>query len=133
MRESSSTALSPGILPFVIPDPAPPASNVVCSTRTTRKGKSVGSVIHSAQMVPVLVALTDLATQTDLVREEIESSIKDGKEWTKDQREACKREDDRWNEEKKALEGQGTDTERNQTVKFQAASSEALVRLHFPR
>jgi hypothetical protein len=69
-------------------------------------------------MVPVLVALTNLATQTDLVREDIETSIKDGKEWTKDQREACRREDERWNEEKKALEGRGTDTERNQKVKL---------------
>jgi hypothetical protein len=121
MRDSLSATSSPGTLPLVIPNPSPPASNVVCSTRITRKGSvhnSVGSIVHSAQMVPVLVALTNLATQTDLVREDIETSIKDGKEWTKDQREACRREDERWNEEKKALEGRGTDTERNQKVKL---------------
>jgi hypothetical protein len=67
-------------------------------------------------MVPVLVALTETAMRTDIVRENIETAVKDGKEWLKEVREECKRENERWDAERKALGGDEKTNESDQKV-----------------
>lgn len=47
-------------------------------------------------MVPVLVALTEVALQTDVVRAEIEEGVKEGKDKIREGRDGVKLEHDRW-------------------------------------
>ena len=54
-------------------------------------------------MLPVLVALTDLAGQTKGIRESLEAAAKEVKELISEEREAQKRENDRFDSDKQAL------------------------------
>lgn len=61
-------------------------------------------VANSAQMVPVLNAFIEAAFDTDLVREELEKGVREGKEITREVRECIKKENDRWDIERKRME-----------------------------
>jgi hypothetical protein len=119
--DTSSSSDSEMILTF--PDPLPPPASVaVYNTRNTRSSKVTGNagtpvyVVNSAQMVPVLVALTDAALETEDVREEIESGVKDGREKVREARECGKKENERWEKEKKDTEGAMKDKEKEKEV-----------------
>ncbi|KAG6813387.1 hypothetical protein H0H92_011653 [Tricholoma furcatifolium] len=95
------------------PDPLPPpASGTVYNTRTTRsEGSSNGgqpSIIigHSAQFIPVMEALVEAAFNTPIVREELDNGFSKAKEMTRDVQKAIKEENERWDEERKTLETQ---------------------------
>ena len=129
MRDSLSgspiTKSSPasGNLPLTFPDPSPlPA---MLNIRVTRNQTSAGLIAYSTQMIPVLVALTNLAVQTDLVRENIETALKEERDWVKDERDKHKREVDRWEEEKKVLKGSGNKTNVESEKAVCLLSSEA--------
>lgn len=55
-------------------------------------------------MVPVINALIEDVLLTGAVREEIEAGVREGKEAVKDQREAVKREAERWEQVRKTME-----------------------------
>jgi hypothetical protein len=101
------------------PDPLPPPkSTMVYNTRNTRSSKFTSGVetsvyvVNSAQMVPVLVALTDAALETECVREEIERGVRDGKEKMREVRENGKTKNERWEKEKKNMQGPVKDKEK---------------------
>lgn len=53
-------------------------------------------IAYSSQMVPVLVALTEAAMETVVVKAEIEEGVKEGKDKTREGREGLKLEQERW-------------------------------------
>ena len=85
-----------------LPDPLPAPSSVPYhNTRTTRNANaSAVLVAQSSQMVPVLLALTEAALKTEVVRIEIEEGVKEGKDKAREGKEAIKLENERWEKEK---------------------------------
>jgi hypothetical protein len=99
LAKSSDLPRNPGLLTF--PDPLSPPTGLPVTKRTTRSrkiNKVPETVVVSSQMIPVLVALVEVAMQTDLVREDLEAAIKDGKERIKETRDDCR------DQERKAIE-----------------------------
>jgi hypothetical protein len=95
---------------LTFPNPLPPSTSAGShNTRTTRSGTSAipGYVSTSSQMIPVLAALIDEAIQTDVVREDIDTAAKDGRDWVREVRDECKAENERWEAERKVLEEAG--------------------------
>jgi hypothetical protein len=62
-------------------------------------------------MVPVLLALIDATLGTENVREELEVGFRDGREKTREARECGRKENERWELEKKDIEGAPKDKE----------------------
>ncbi|KAG6850971.1 hypothetical protein H0H93_005840 [Arthromyces matolae] len=96
---------------FSFPDPLPlPASATVYNTRTMRSSKELNSgkpllvIGHTAQMIPVVEALIEVALRTPTVREELEHGFTKAKELTRDVQKAVKEENERWDAERKSLE-----------------------------
>ena len=92
---------------MTFPDPLPPpASAIVHQTRSMRSansGQRSVNIICSGQMVPVVVALINFALTTDLIREEIETGLKEAKEFSQKSKEAIKLENERWTNSRKTL------------------------------
>jgi hypothetical protein len=94
---------------YSLPDPLPPPA--WATVRTTRSVNIAGEgivVAASAQLVPVVAALIDLAMSTDVIRDEISESIKETAEKVKDAKETRKKEETRWEAIPKG-NGQGKD------------------------
>ena len=93
---------------LTFPDPLPPpASAIVHQTRSMRNaGNALRStnIVCSGQMVPVLMALIDLALATDVIRGEIETGLKEVKELSRKSKEAIRLENERWIKSRKVLE-----------------------------
>jgi hypothetical protein len=104
--DTSSTSSSELESVLSFPDPLPPpTSAVIHNTRNMRNsGTTSIQVSNSAQMVPVLNALVEAAFNTDLVREELENGVKEGKEITREVRDRMKKENDEWDMERKRIE-----------------------------
>jgi hypothetical protein len=68
-------------------------------------------------MLPVLVTLTNLAGQTKGIRESLEAAAKESKELISEEREAQKRENDRFDSDKKALVSSPACTEEERAGK----------------
>ena len=85
-----------------LPDPlAAPSSVTYHNTRTTRTANANAVLVaQSSQMVPVLVALTEAALETEVVRAEIDEGVKEGKDKVREGREGIKIENERWEKEK---------------------------------
>lgn len=90
------------VLTFPNPLP-PPASANIRATRSIA-GTSTISVCHTAQMIPVILSLINLALETAAARKEMEQGIKDSKDAARDAREAAKRENDQWEQARKPAE-----------------------------
>lgn len=90
------------------PDPLPaPSCTTTRSTRSMRASLGSANTIHvatSAQLVPIIDYFVELAITCKNVHTEIEEGVKEGKETTKQGREALRKENERWDAEKKALE-----------------------------
>ncbi|KAF5351686.1 hypothetical protein D9756_007699 [Leucocoprinus leucothites] len=96
-------------LPFIFafPDPLPPpTTHDIRAIRSTRHNEANDGlhIAYSAQMVPVITSLIEDALLTSAVREEIENGVREGKETVKEQREAVKREAERWEQVRKGME-----------------------------
>ena len=106
------------------PDPyGPPASFTSRITRSGFAQKCPVSIAHSGQMLPVLVALTNLAGQTRRIRELLETAVKEAKEVNSEEREAHKKESERFDSDKKSLLSlENTDKERAAKVSLGASS-----------
>ncbi|KAG5647052.1 hypothetical protein DXG03_001422 [Asterophora parasitica] len=93
---------------LAFPEPLPlPASYTVRVTRSTRGASGSGPVItiaNSAQMIPVIAALVEAASETPTVREELEDGLKEAKEAARKVKECLKAENERWDAERKELE-----------------------------
>ena len=101
---SASPATAAASLRLSFPDPyGPPASFTPRITRSGSSQESPISIAHSGQLLPVLVTLTNLAGQTTRIRELLESAVRETKEVNSEEREAQKRENERFDSDKKAL------------------------------
>jgi hypothetical protein len=102
---------------LTFPDPLPPpASATVHRTRSMRNaGNALRSIniVCSGQMVPVLMALIDLALATDVIRGEIETGLKEAKELSRKSKEAIRLENERWIKSRKVLETKTLEKEKN--------------------
>ncbi|CAL1707212.1 unnamed protein product [Somion occarium] len=89
---------------FDLPDPLPPPpSTVYHNTRSGIQGKGVETTVYvacSAQLVPVLVELVDLAIQSPIIREEIDSGVAEEKDLVRDAKDAISKENALWKEVK---------------------------------
>src|SRR5262249_45312498 len=88
---------------------SPPSSldvRTIRSTRTNANNDGYGiHIAYSAQMVPVVQALIEDVLMTTAVREELEEGMREGmKETIKEQKEAVKREAERWDVVRKSME-----------------------------
>ncbi|EKM74655.1 hypothetical protein AGABI1DRAFT_80849 [Agaricus bisporus var. burnettii JB137-S8] len=95
---------------FTFPDPlSPPSSLDIRTIRSTRTNATTDNygihIAYSAQMVPVVEALMEDVLMTTAVREELEEGVREGmKETIKEQKEAVKRETERWDVVRKSME-----------------------------
>ncbi|KAG6866769.1 hypothetical protein C0991_011428 [Blastosporella zonata] len=93
------------------PDPLPPpASATIYNTRRTRSDVNGGrpnvSIVHSAQMIPVVEALIQAALETSVVRDEMDDGVREGKEMVRKVQKAIREENERWDVERKLLEAE---------------------------
>jgi len=98
-------------VPLTFPDPLPPPPSFVQSMRSLRNvrpveaSEGIVNVVHTAQMIPVLISLIDSVLETANVRAEIDQGIKDARDIARDAKEAIKIENERWDKERKDGEG----------------------------
>lgn len=88
---------------FDYPDPSPPPVNY--SARSTRSVSTDAlPVIHTAQMIPVIIGLIETVLESHAVRTELEEGTKEGKEKFRESRECIKSANESWDLLKKSLE-----------------------------
>lgn len=80
-------------------------------------------------MIPVILGLIDAALQTETIRTEIDVGVKDGKEKTRESREAVKKENERWEIERKELEAGAKEFEVSHDISQFGYMLTFLVRL----
>ena len=74
------------------------------SLRNVRPVKeNIVNVVHTAQMIPVLISLIHSVLETANIREEIDQGIRDARDIARDAKEAIKNENERWEKEKERL------------------------------
>ena len=98
-------------VPLTFPDPLPAPQFAMQNTRNLRNVRTVEdvSVVHTAQMIPVLISLIHSILETASIREEIDQGIRDARDIARDAKEAIKIENERW-EEVKEEEQKDTDS-----------------------
>jgi len=98
-----------------IPNPLPPpTSSAMHNTRNMRSTRDSNraaytQIVQSAQMIPVVEALIKNAIHTDAIREELDDGVKNGKDLTKRVKEYCRKENEKWEAERKALKASQKD------------------------
>ncbi|KAH7921406.1 hypothetical protein BV22DRAFT_1122186 [Leucogyrophana mollusca] len=101
LSSSSSTSSASPEPPsgLIFPDPLPPPSSA--PVIRTRSGISAGlTVVRTAQLVPVIAALVDAAVESEDVRTELDTGVREAKEQAKEAREASRVENERYEKEK---------------------------------
>lgn len=86
----------------IFPDPLPPPQYT--KIRTTRSGASNGTgvnVTSTAQLVPVILPLTEMVLNAQAIRDEFEEGVKEAKERIKEERERTKVIREQWEGMKK--------------------------------
>ena len=97
-------------VPLTFPDPSPApiyfAQNMrnLRNIRPVEASGNIVNVVHTAQMIPVLISLIHSVLETANVREEIDQGIKDARGIARDAKEAIKNENERWDKERKDME-----------------------------
>jgi hypothetical protein len=99
---STSGTQSSVWVPLTFPDPLPAPLSAMQNTRSLRNVRTVEdiNVVHTAQMIPVLISLIHLVLETANIREEIDQGIRDARDIARDAKEAIKIENERWEKEK---------------------------------
>jgi hypothetical protein len=69
--------------------------------------ENIVNVVHTAQMIPVLISLIHSVLETANIREEIDQGIKDARDIARDAKEAIKIENERWEKEKERKDVDG--------------------------
>jgi hypothetical protein len=96
--DGSDSDESETIATFPDPLPLPTAYN-------SRRTRSAGAqIIETAQMIPVITGLIDAVVESTVIRAEIDKGIKDGKEVTREVRDAIRNANDGWEKARKEAE-----------------------------
>jgi hypothetical protein len=105
---STSGAQPLAWVPLTFPDPLPAPLSAIQNLRSTRSVKeNTVNVVHTAQMIPVLISLIHSVFETASIREEIDQGIRDARDIARDAREATKIENERWEKEKERKDMDG--------------------------
>ena len=101
-------------VPLTFPDPLPAPASAMQNMRSMRNVRTVEdvNVVHTAQMIPVLISLIHSVLETANIREEIDQGIRDAKDIARDAREAIKIGNERWEKEKEEKEKEETEKEQ---------------------
>ncbi|KAJ3811480.1 hypothetical protein F5876DRAFT_64749 [Lentinula aff. lateritia] len=79
------------------PDPLPAPENHEHNVRSTRSAAAdVSLVVHSAQMIPVIVGLINAVMECHAIRVELDNGTKEGRERFRESREVIKLENESW-------------------------------------
>ena len=97
------------------------------NVRPVEASEDIVKVVHTAQMIPVLISLIDSVLETANVREEIDQGIKDARDIARDAKEAIKIENERWDKERKDREGVLKSKADKNEVTFLSCISQQLV------
>jgi len=108
----STSGTPPSVwVPLTFPDPLPAPQSAMQNMRNLRNVRTVENVnvVHTAQMIPVLISLIHSVLETAKIREEIDQGIRDARDIARDAKEAIKIENERWEkvkeEEQKDMDG----------------------------
>ena len=113
--DTSTSGAQPMVwVPLTFPDPLPAPQSAVQNMRSLRNVRPVEennvNVVHTAQMIPVLISLIHSVLETANIREEIDQGIKDARDIARDARDAIKIENERWEKEKGRKDMDGVST-----------------------
>ncbi|KAF9527302.1 hypothetical protein CPB83DRAFT_856322 [Crepidotus variabilis] len=122
-----TTSESSSCLTFPNPSPPPPNAAPARSLRNVKTSDDALHVAQSSQMIPVLLALINLALHTSSIRDEIDQGLKDNKDVTKDAKEATRLENERWEEVKKTMESP-PDAKQKNTAKDKERVAENKIK-----
>jgi hypothetical protein len=101
--DASTSGVQPSVwVPLTFPDPLPAPQSAMQNMRSLRHVQTVEdvNVVHTAQMIPVLISLIHSVLETANIREEIDQGIRDARDIARDAKEAIKIENERWEKEK---------------------------------
>ncbi|KAF9010643.1 hypothetical protein BDQ17DRAFT_1322452 [Cyathus striatus] len=138
---TSSSSSSKFELELSFPDPLPPpVVTMAYNTRHKQNGQEgVLHVTHTAQLIPIITSLIKSVTDTEVIRDEIERGVKEGKDAVRDAREGMKKENDRWELVRKTLEDASKDRSvapinklKRETHKLQLLNFENALKVLMP-
>ncbi|KAF8813926.1 hypothetical protein BYT27DRAFT_7084104 [Phlegmacium glaucopus] len=116
---ASTSHAEPSVwVPLTFPDPSPAPLSATQHVRSLRNVRSVTSsgdivnVVHTAQMIPVIISLIHLVLETAIVREEIDQGIRNARDVARDAKEATRIENERWDKERKNMEDISKDKDK---------------------
>ncbi|PPQ63665.1 hypothetical protein CVT24_004550 [Panaeolus cyanescens] len=96
------------VIKLDFPDPLPTPVMLLSNGRNLRSVQNqpdnTTNIIHTTQLIPVVIYLMQASLETPLVREEIELGVKDAKDSVRDSKEAARLEQERWDVERKAMD-----------------------------
>lgn len=79
------------------PDPLPAPANHEHNVRSTRFAVAdISLVVHSAQMIPVILGLIDAVMECHAIRVELDNGTKEGRKRFRESREVIKLENESW-------------------------------------
>lgn len=80
------------------PDPLPAPANHEHNVQSTRSAAAadISLVVHSAQMIPVILGLMDAVMECYAIRVELDNGTKEGRERLRESREVIKLENELW-------------------------------------
>lgn len=116
--DASTSGAQPSVwVPLTFPDPLPAPQSAMQNMRSLRNVRTVedADVVHTAQMIPVLISLIHSVLETANIREEIDQGIKDARDIARDAKEAIKIENERWGKEKEEKEQKEKEKEQKDT------------------
>ena len=89
-------------VPLTFPDPLLAPQSAMQNMRSLRNVRTVEDVniVHTAQMIPVIISLIQSVLETANIREEIDQGIREARDIARDAKEAIKIENERWEKEK---------------------------------
>ncbi|KAJ4476905.1 hypothetical protein C8J55DRAFT_516079 [Lentinula edodes] len=94
------------------PDPLPAPANHEHNVRSTRfAAADISLVVHSAQMIPVILGLIDAVMECHAIRVELDSGTKEGRERFRESRELIKLENVSWKSLEESREPDATPSE----------------------
>jgi len=116
-NSTNSSQSSDNESPLTFPDPSPLPLSFLLNTRSLRslqQPTDTVNVLHSTQMIPVFLSLIHSSLLTAIIREDIDQSMKDKKDFARDAKEATKFENERWEKDRVGMDNPNKN--KNKTI-----------------
>lgn len=111
--------------PLTFPNPSSPPVSSIANARPLRSVRQVEdsvNIVYSMQMIPVITSLIHSALETSIIREDIEQSMKDSRDFARDAKEATRLENERWEKVKIGMENPQKSKAQTNEVRISACS-----------